>query len=100
MKRRALAIQRKVYGQQGRGSQHVCIEIAIFLRAGSFSSYTPVLQLVVYRAVYSEQALIRIWAWGVGPHIILNWRRVGVAIILNGPSLFFFLWAWWGIYIP
>ena len=24
------------------------------------------------RRAYSEQALIRIWAWGVGPHIILN----------------------------
>ena len=46
---------------------------------------------------YSEQALIRIWAWGVGPHIILNRRRAGVAIILNGPFLFFFLCAWWGI---
>ena len=50
--------------------------------------------------LYSEQALIRIWAWGVGLHIILNRRRVGVAIILNGPFLFFFLCAWWGIYTP
>ena len=38
---------------------------------------------------YSEQALIRIWAWGVGPHIVLNRGRVGVAIILNDPFSFF-----------
>ena len=46
---------------------------------------------------YSEQALLRIWPWGDGLRIILNWRRIGVAINLNGPFLFFFLWAWWGI---
>ena len=34
---------------------------------------------------YSEQALLGIWPWGGSPHIILNWRRVGVDIILNGP---------------
>ena len=39
---------------------------------------------------YREQALIRIWLLGAGPHIILNWRRVGVPIILNGPFFFFF----------
>ena len=50
---------------------------------------------------YSEQALLRIWAWGIGLHIILNRRRVGVAIILNHwPFSFFLLWAWWGIYTP
>ena len=50
---------------------------------------------------YSEQALLRLWPWGGGPHIILNWRRAGVDIILNGPFFFFFffVWAWWGIYM-
>ena len=49
---------------------------------------------------YSEQASLRLRRSGGGDRIILNWRRVGLPIILNGPFFFFFLWAWWGIYMP
>ena len=68
--------------------------------SAAFKLHSDSVSCSLLEGPYSEQSLLRIWAWGGGPHIILNRHRVGVAIVLNGPFFLSFLWAWWGIYIP
>ena len=52
-------------------------------------------QLVMYiilMTYYSEQASLRLRRSGGGDRIILNWRRVGLPIILNGPFFYFYFY--------
>ena len=73
---------------------------AILTAPTTFDKCKSLSSRLILKHIPELQRIGVIWAWGVaiGPHIILNRRRVGVAIILNGPL--FFLNGPGGVFTP